>query len=429
MRLQISNARIIDPAQNIDCITNLYITRGRFAGIGDSAPEGFGTAEQEIDATGKWILPGLVDLCARLSEPGGNYQGNIATETKAAVAGGVTTICCPPDTAPVNDTQAVTELIQRRARQAATAFVLPIGALTQGLKGEMLSNMYSLKQAGCVAMSQANKPLQNALTLKNAMNYAASLDILVMNRCENESLKNKGVAHSGAVSSRLGLADIPASAELTDLARDLILVEETGVRAHFSQLSTARSVDLIREAKLRGLPVTCDVAIHQLLLTDYDVIGFNSTFHVTPPLRSHTDRDALVAGVKSGVIDAVVSDHAPLGRDYKLLPFGESKPGMSGIETLLPLILKMVEDGLLDLKTAIRSVTYNPAAVLSLKTGTLETGLSADFSIINPDSPWQLDKAKMVSAGKNTAFEGWHFSSQVEATYFQGRPVYRNISI
>lgn len=429
MRLQISNARIIDPAQNIDCITNLYITRGRFAGIGDTAPEGFGTAEQEIDATGKWILPGLVDLCARLSEPGGNYEGNIATETKAAVSGGVTTICCPPDTAPVNDTQAVTELIQRRARQAATAFVLPIGALTQGLKGEMLSNMYSLKQAGCVAMSQANKPLQNALTLKNAMNYAASLDILVMNRCENESLKNKGVAHSGAVSSRLGLADIPASAELTDLARDLILVEETGVRAHFSQLSTARSVDLIREAKLRGLPVTCDVAIHQLLLTDFDVIGFNSTFHVTPPLRSHTDRDALVAGVQSGVIDAVVSDHAPLGRDYKLLPFGESKPGMSGIETLLPLILKMVEDGLLDLKTAIRSVTANPASVLSLKSGTLESGLSADFSIINPDSPWILNKKQMVSAGKNTAFDGWHFGSQIEATYFQGRPVYRNPSL
>ena len=426
MRLQINNARIIDPAQNLDCVSNLYISRGRFAGIGETAPEGFGTADQEIDATGKWILPGLVDLCARLSEPGGNFQGNIATETKAAVAGGVTTICCPPDTAPVNDTQAVTELIQRRARQAATAFVLPIGALTQGLKGERLSNMHSLKQAGCVAMSQANQPLQNALTLKNAMNYAASLDILIMNRCENQSLKNNGVAHSGAVSSRLGLADIPASAETTDLARDLVLVEETGVRAHFSQLSTARSVDMIADAKKRGLPVTCDVAIHQLLLTDYDVIGFNSTFHVTPPLRSHADRDALIAGVKYGVIDAIVSDHAPLGRDDKLLPFGESKPGMSGLETLLPLVLKMVDDGTLDLITAIRAVTFNPAEVLGIHTGSLETSLSADFSIINPDAPWQLNKADMVSAGKNTAFDGWHFNAQIEATYFQGRPVYRN---
>ncbi len=424
MRLQINNARIIDPSQNLDKITSLYIARGKFAGTGNNAPEGF-FPDQEIDASGKWILPGLVDLATRLGEPGNKYQGSIRTETQAAVAGGITTICCLPDTQPVNDTQAVTELIQRRARQAATAFVLPIGALTQGLKGERLSNMASLKQAGCIAMSQADLPIQNPLTLKNAMNYAASQDILLMIRCEDILLKNNGVAHSGTISSRLGLSDIPASAETTALARDLLLVEETGVRAHFSKLSTARSVDMIEEAKKHKLPVTCDVAIHQLILTEYDVVGFGSQFHVSPPFRSHADRDALIAGIKSGVIDAIVSDHTPLGRDDKLLPFGESSPGVSGLETLLPLLLKLAEENTLDLATAIKCVTKNPANILNVKTGSLTEKHSADFSIINPNEDWQLTDNNLISEGKYTPFTGWHFSTKIETTYFQGRSVFR----
>jgi len=424
MRLQINQARILDPSQKIDQVTNLYIARGRFIHIGDTAPDGF-TANQEIDASGKWLLPGLVDLSVRLSEPGSQYQGNIASETKAAAAGGITTICCQPDTTPVNDTQAVTELIQRRARQAATAFVLPIGALTQGLKQERLSNMASLKKAGCVAMSQANAPIQNALTLKNAMNYAASHQILVMTRCENQSLKNNGVVHSGAISSRLGLADIPSSAETTALARDLVLVEETGVQAHFSQISTARSVEMIAEAKQRGLPVTCDVAIHQLILTEYDIVGFNAAFHVSPPFRTHADRDALIAGINAGTIDAIVSDHTPLGRDDKLLPFGESAPGISGLETLLPLLLKLVEEKQLDLTRALQCVTQNPAQILGVQTGSLEANQSADFCLINPDTDWQLIPEEMISAGTYTPFSGWHFQHQIESTYFQGRPVFK----
>ncbi len=424
MRLQINHARIIDPAQNIDEITNLYITRGKFAGVGNNAPEGF-APDQEIDATDKWIVPGLVDLSARLGEPGNQFKGCIESETKAAVSGGVTTICCLPDTSPVNDTQAVTELIQRRARQASTAFVLPIGALTQGLKGKHLSNMASLKQAGCVAMSQADQPIQNALTLKNAMSYAASQDILLMIRSEDTLLKNSGVAHSGVISARLGLLDIPASAETTALARDLILVEETGVRAHFSKLSTSRSVEMIADAKQRGLPVTCDVAIHQLILTEYDVVGFDSQFHVSPPFRSHADRDALITGVNSGVIDVIVSDHTPLGRDDKLLPFGESSPGVSGIETLLPLILKLVEDGILNIATAIKCVTENPANILNVNIGSLTAKNSADFTIVNPNQDWQFNDKTIVSDGKYTPFTGWNFSTQVETTYFQGRPVFR----
>ncbi|MDX1347757.1 MAG: dihydroorotase [Thiomicrorhabdus chilensis] len=425
MRLVISNGRIIDPSQNLDKITNLYISRGRIAGIGDEAPEGF-TPDQELDASDKWILPGLVDLQARLGDPGSNYAGNIASETKAAVAGGITSLCCPPDTSPVNDSQAVTELIQRRARQAATAFVMPIGALTQELKGELLSGMYSLQQAGCVALSQANQPIQNALTLKNALEYAVSHDLVVILRCEDEKLKNKGVAHSGPVSSRLGLPAISPSAETSALARDLILVEEAGIRAHFSQLSCARSIEMIADAKKRGLPVTCDVAIHQLHLSEMDVMGFNSLFHVTPPLRSLQDKQALQMGLKTGVIDAVVSDHTPLEKDDKLLPFGESRPGISGLETLLPLLLKLVNENGLDLMTAVRSVTQNPAQILGRNIGSLEVSNSADLSIIDPDAHWTLESDRMLSEGKNTPFIGWEFSGVVEQTFFQGRPVYRN---
>ena len=428
MRHIIKNGRIIDPGQNIDKVTNLYLSRGRVVAIGDELPEGF-TADQEIDASGKWVLPGLVDLQARLGEPGSSYAGSIESETKAAVAGGITSICCPPDTAPVNDSQAVTELIQRRARQAATAFVMPIGALTQGLEGERLSNSYSLKQAGCIALSQANQPIQNSLTLKNALEYNVTIGLPIMLRCEDKQLKNSGVAHSGPVSSRLGLPEIPPATETAALARDLILVEESGVKAHFSQISCARSVELIAEAKKRGLPVTCDVAIHQLLLSEMDLLGFNSLFNVSPPLRSLQDQKALIAGVKSGVIDAIVSDHTPLEKDAKLLPFGESKPGISGFETLLALLLKLVENQALDLTTAIRCVTQAPANIIGCNTGSLLPGSSADLTIVNPEAIWTLEAKNMISEGKNTPFSGWEFVGQVEQTFFQGRPVYRNTQV
>lgn len=425
MRHIIKNGRVIDPSQNLDKVTNIYLSRGRVMAVADEAPEGF-TADQEIDATDKWVLPGLVDLQARLGEPGSQYAGNIASETKAAVAGGITSICCPPDTAPVNDSQAVTELLQRRARQAATAFVMPIGALTQGLDGERLSNSYSLKKTGCIALSQANRPVQNSLALKNALEYNSTMDIPIMLRSEDQQLKNGGVAHSGPVSSRLGLPEISPAAETAALARDLVLVEETGVKAHFSQIACARSVELIADAKKRGLPVTCDVAIHQLHLSEMDLLGFNSLFHVSPPLRSMNDKQALIMGVKMGVIDAIVSDHTPLEKDNKLLPFGESAPGISGLETLLALLLKLVHEGALDLMTAIRCVTQNPAKIIGCNTGSLIESASADLTIIDPEGVWTLNANNMISAGKNTPFSGWEFVGKVEQTFFQGRPVYRN---
>ncbi|WP_130536706.1 dihydroorotase [Thiomicrorhabdus indica] len=424
MRLAIENARVIDPSQQLDQVTNIYLSRGRIAGIGLQAPEGF-SADQTIDATGKWVLPGLVDLQARLGEPSSLYAGSIESETRAAVAGGITTLCYPPDTKPVNDSQAVTELIQRRARQAANAYVMPIGALTQNLDGELLSGIYSLIEGGCVAFAQANRPIQNALTLKNAFEYCSTLDTVVMLRGKDEKLTNNGVAHSGAVSSRLGLPPIPPSAETSMIARDLILVEESGVRAHFSQISCARSVELIADAKKRGLPVSCDVAIHQLHLTEMDLLDFNGLFHVDPPLRSHQDKEALLMGLKSGVIDAVVSDHSPLGRDEKLLPFGESQPGISGLESLLALLLKLVQEQGLDLMTAVASVTHNPSKILNIPTGTFQSNRPADLVIVDPEAIWTLSSKQMHSAGKNTPFSGWEFVGQVEQTIFQGRSVYK----
>lgn len=424
MRLAIENARVIDPSQQLDQITNVYLSRGRVAGIGPQPPEGF-SANQTLDATDKWIIPGLVDLQARLGEPGSLYAGSIESETKAAVAGGITTLCCAPDTKPVNDSQAVTELIQRRARQAATAYVMPIGALTQNLEGELLSNIYSLMEGGCVGFGQANRPVQNALTLKNALEYCSTLETVVMLRGKDQNLTNKGVAHSGAVSSRLGLPHIPPSAETAMIARDLILVEESGVKAHFSQISCARSVEMIADAKKRGLPVSCDVAIHQLHLTEMDLLDFNGLLHTDPPLRSHKDREALLMGLKTGVIDAVVSDHTPLHRDDKLLPFGESQPGISGLESLLALLLKLVQEQELDLMTAIASVTHNPSNILNTPTGTFQSDRLADLVIVDPQAIWTLSSQQMASAGKNTPFSGWEFVGQVEQTFFQGRSVFK----
>ena len=422
MNLVIKNIRIIDPSQQIDIVSNLYVSKGKILAISDNLHDF--NEQKVIDGTGKWLLPGIIDLQARLAEPGSYYEGSIASETKAAAAGGVTTICCPPDTNPINDSQAVTELIQRRARQAATAFVLPIGAITQGLKGKLLANMASLKKAGCIALSQANQPIQNSMVLKNAMAYAECNDILFMLRCEDKQLKNNGIAHGGAVSSRLGLPEISSSAETAALARDLILVEETGIRTHFSLISTAQSVDMIAVAKKRGLPVTCDVAIHQLYLTEYDVMEFDSLFNTTPPLRSKNDKDALRMGLKMGIIDAIVSDHTPLDRDDKLLPFCESKPGISGLETLLPLTLKLVDEGVLDLSQAIACLTQHPAKIINIKNGSLEAGSPADFSIYDPEDEWVLDRTKMISSGDNSAFDGWQFTGKVITTYFQGRPVF-----
>lgn len=422
MKLRIDNARLLDPANQLDLAGSLCVEGNRIIACGE-APADF-KPDEVLDAQGAWLFPGLIDLQARTGEPGNNACGTVASEAAAAAAGGITTFCVPPDTSPVADTPAVHELIRRRARQAGKAFVLPIGALTQELAGERLAPLLDLKQAGCIAVSQANTAIGNTLTLRNALEYATSHDILVILKPQDTDLANEGVAHDGPVASRLGLPAIPASAETTALAQLILLMEETGARVHVSGLSTARSVELIDQAKRKGLPISCDVAAHQLHLSEMDIMDFNPLFNVRPPLRSLDDQKALRQGLKYDIIDAVTSDHTPLDEDDKALPFPQAKPGISGLETLLNLTLRLVESGELDLLQALRKLSTLPAQILGIEGGSLAPNSRANFVLFDPDARWTVKGAELVSAGKNTPFEGWEFHGKVIGTWFQGKKVF-----
>ena len=422
MKLRIDNARLLDPATGLDTVGTLSTDGHRIIGCGEPV-EDF-TPDQVLDAQGQWLMPGLVDLQARAGEPGENDCGTIASEASAAAAGGITTFCIPPDTRPVADTPAVPELIRRRARQAAKAFVLPIGALTQGLAGERLSEMHALKQAGCVALSQANVPIGNLLILRNALEYAASHDLLLILKPMEAELSREGVAHEGAVATRLGLPGIPPSAETVAIAQTLMLMDETGARVHFSGLSTARSIMLIDEARCHGLQVSCDVAVHHLHLSENDLLDFNPLFHVHPPLRTMADQQALRQGLQYDRIDCITSDHTPRDKDDKALPFPQSKPGISGLETLLNLTLRLVEDGQLTLLQALDKLSSTPARILGIEGGTLQPGSRASFFLFDPERYWTVRPERLLSAGKNTPFSGWEFKGQVVRTWFQGREVF-----
>ena len=420
----IKNGRLFDPANQLDTIADIHINHGRIIAIG-AAPTDF-AATKTIDAAGLLVIPGLIDLSTRLGEPGLEHFTTIAREGRAAAAGGITSLCVMPDTDPVNDSFAVTELIQRRARQAGTAFVLPVGALTKSLKGEALSEMVAMHREGCIAFSQVNKPVTNTQTLFNAFDYAATHNLLVMMRPIDPYLGKDGVAHRGAISSALGLPDIPAATETLAVSRLLLLAEETGVRLHLSQLSTARAVDMLADAQARGLPVTADVAIHNLHLTEFDTADFASFMHVQPPLRSQRDRDALRAGVKAGIINAVCSDHTPLMHDDKLLPFPESVAGISGLESLLPLLLALVREHVLTLEQAITAVTHNPAKLLGINRGSLTVGAPADIALVDLNEDWLFNRHQLLSAGDNTPFHKWPFTGRVKTTLFQGQVTFQS---
>ena len=422
-RIHISGGRLIDPAHGRDEITDLYLANGRIASIGQ-APSGF-VAEQHIDASGQLICPGLIDLQARLREPGQKHKGTIASETAAAAASGITTLCCPPDTQPVIDSPAVAEQITHRATAAGLARVLPIGALTQGLAGEQLANMQALQQAGCVVVGNALRPVTNTLVQRRAMEYAATLGLPVFINAEDPWLAADGCIHEGPLSTRMGLSGIPECAEVVAVGRDLMLIEQTGVRAHFSQLSSARAVEMIAQAKARGLPVSADVSAHQLFLTEVDVSDFNSLCHVRPPLRSQRDRDALRAALADGVIDAICSDHQPHDRDAKLAPFAATEPGISALETLLPLALRLVEEGVLTLPRAIAALSSEPARILGIEAGQLGVGAVADLCLIDPALPWHVDARQLRSAGKNTPFDGWELRGRVTHTLLGGELVFQ----
>ena len=422
MKIRIKNGRVIDPASQFDARQDLYISHGKIVAIGEQ-PEGF-EADKTIDATGLIVSPGLVDLSARVREPGQEHTATILTETKAAAAGGVTTICVPPDTAPVIDNPTVVELIEDRAKKSGRSMVLTMGAMTQNLGNELLAEMARLKAAGCVGISNGLSPIKNSVILQRAMAYAATLDMTVFITASDPWLQSQGCVHEGAVSSRLGLGGIAESAETVALSRDLILIEQTGVRAHFHNLSTGKAVKLIREAQNRGLPVTADVSAHHLHLSEHDLGNYDALSHVLPPFRSIRDREQLQQGVRDGVISAISSHHQPLDIDDKLGPFAETKPGISGLETLLPLTMKLVEDDEVNLHTALAALTCNPADILGIDSGQIKVGAVADICLIDPDSEYECRPLNFISAGKNSPFEGWLFNHQVSHTLFHGRLVH-----
>lgn len=421
-RLRLSGGRVIDPANGIDAIGDVWIAEGRIAAVG-RAPDGF-RAEREIDVAGRVVCPGLVDLAAHLREPGEEHKATIASETAAAAAGGITTLCCPPDTDPVIDTPAVATLIQQRARAAGRAHVLPLGALTQGLNGERIAEMGALKAAGCVGVSNARQPITNTLVLRQAMEYAATHDLTVFLHPEDPWLRNRGCVHEGQVGTRLGLPGIPEAAETAAVACHLALIRQVGVRAHFARLSTAEAVRMVARARFDGLPVSADVSAHHLHLTELDLGYFDSQCHVHPPLRTERDRDSLRKGLAVGTLTAVCSDHQPHDDDAKRGPFAETAPGISGLETLLPLSLRLVHDGVLPLAELIARLTSQPARLLGLDAGTLGAGAAADVCVFDPEAYWELEPGRMRSCGRNTPFAGWQLKGRVTLTLLGGAVVF-----
>ncbi|MDH3354332.1 MAG: dihydroorotase [Chromatiales bacterium] len=424
MKIAIINGHLIDPANAIDGLHNLYIDSGIIVAVGE-APAGF-SADQTINAEGEIVSPGFIDLQARLREPGESHKGTIASETAAAIKGGVTTLCLPPDTLPIIDSTVVAEQVLHKANimGSARARVLPLGALTKGLEGEQLSTMDGLISAGCIALSNANRPIRNTLVQRRAFEYAASLNIMVRLQPEDAWLAEGGCVHEGEISSRLGLTGIPECAEVIAVSRDLLLIEQTGVKAHFGPLSSSRSIELIAEARERGLEVTADVAAHQLILTEIDVDPFNSLCHVRPPLRSQRGLDGLRAALADGLFTAICSDHQPHEADAKLAPFAETEAGISAIETLLPLTLKLVSEGVLSMSSAIAHLTSKPAQLLGLDQGNLAVGSVADITIFDPHKDWVVSEESLISHGKNSPFIGWEMQGAVSTTLLDGEIVY-----
>ncbi|MDH2246276.1 dihydroorotase [Pseudomonas sp. GD03855] len=423
MATRILGAQVIDPVSGRDEIADIFLQHGKIAAIGQ-APAGF-EAQQTIDAQGLIAAPGLVDLAVALREPGYSRKGSIASETLAAAAGGITSLCCPPQTRPVLDTAAVTELILDRARESGHAKVFPIGALTRNLAGEQLSELVALREAGCVAFGNGLSEFASNRNLRRALEYAATFDLTVIFHSQDSDLAEGGLAHEGAAASFLGLSGIPETAETVALARNLLLVERSGVRAHFAQLTSARGAELIAQAQARGLPVTADVAMYQLILTDEALHGFSSLYHVQPPLRSAADRDGLREAVKTGVITAISSHHQPHEADAKLAPFGETEPGISSADVLLPLALTLVEDGLLDLPTLLARLTSGPAAALALPAGKLQAGLPADVVLFDRNSSTLVGES-WYSKGRNCPFMGHCLPGSVRYTIVDGRISYQS---
>jgi len=418
--IHIRNATLIDPDAGTERVGDLFVADGR---IVEAATSG-ARPERVIDATGLCVCPGLVDLSARLREPGFEYKATLESEMQAAVAGGITSLVCPPDTDPPLDEPGLVEMLKFRARSLKQARVHPLGALTQGLKGERLTEMAELRDAGCVGFSQADAPVMDNRVLARALQYARTFDFCVWLRPEDASLARGGVAHDGEVATRLGLPAIPVSAEVVALSTALALAREVDARVHIARVSSAAGVELMRQAKREGLRVSCDVAAAHVHLSEMDIGFFESNCHLIPPLRSLRDRDALRSGLADGTIDVICSDHTPVDDDAKQLPFAEAEPGATGLELLLPLTLKWGQETKTSRPVALRKVTAEPLRILQLPGGTLRAGAPADLCVFDPGEWWKVEPAALHSQGKNTPFLGLELQGRTRYTLVGGQVVF-----
>jgi dihydroorotase len=428
MKILIKNGRVIDPASNLDAIGDVALAAGRIIAIANT-PTGF-APNKVIDANGCIVAPGLVDLAARLREPGHEHEGMLESEMAAAVAGGVTSLVCPPDTDPVLDEPGLVDMLKFRAEKLHQARVFPLGALTRGLQGEILTEMAELTESGCVGFSQAEVPLANTQVLQRALQYAATFGYAVWLRPQEIHL-GRGVAASGPLATRLGLSGVPVAAETIALHTIFELMRSTGARVHLCRISSAAGVALVRQAKEQGLAVSCDVSVNSLHLTDVDIGYFDSRMRLNPPLRQQRDRDALREGLADGTIDALVSDHTPVDEDAKTLPFAEAEPGATGLELLLGLALKWGQESGVGLTRALAVLTSEPARVLGAALGTLEAsagqlveGGVADVCIFDPQAAWAVTPSALRSQGKHTPFAGHELPGRVRWTVVGGQLAY-----
>ena len=422
MKLVIKNGRVVDPKNGVDAVTSVSIDAGKVVAVGP-IPVGF-RADREVEASGLIVCPGLVDLSARLREPGFEYKATLESEMAAAVAGGITSLVCLPDTDPVLDEPGLVEMLKHRARNLHQARVYPLGALTRGLKGEWLTEMAELRDAGCIAFGQSDMPLPSTRVLMQAMQYASTFGFSVWLRPQDVHLADGGVAHDGEIATRLGLPPISVCSETVALSNIILMARETGARVHLCRISSAEGTAMIRAARRQGLPITCDIAVNHIHLSEMDIGYFDSNCHLVPPLRALSDREGLRAGLLDGTIDAICSDHAPVDEDAKLLPFAEAEAGAVGLELLLPLVFKWATEMNIPLPTALAKITSEPARILSLNSAHLSTGALADLCIFDPEQYWTVAASELKSQGKNTPFLGMELQGKVKYTVVDGNIVH-----
>lgn len=421
--LAIINGRVIDPGNGIDEVRSVAVAGGRIVAVAKDLPPGF-SAERTIDATGLWVTPGLVDMHVHLREPGREDKETIATGTRAAAAGGFTDIVCMPNTSPVLDEESmIRHVIQRAARCACR--VHPVGSITKNLMGEKLSPVGEMVQAGAVAISDDGKPVASSGMMKNALNYSRSFGIPVLCHCEDLELSAGGHMNESEVSTRMGMRGIPAASEEICVARDVMLAEYTGARVHIQHVSTAGAVRIIREAKRRGVKVSCETCPHYFVLTDGDIGPYDTNKKMNPPLRTARDREAVAEGLADGTIDAIASDHAPHTLEDKGVEFDAAAFGVIGLETLIAAALThLVGRDILTPGGLIEKVVVNPRRILGIPGGTVEQGAPADIAVIDPGTPWTVDSSQFFSKARNSPFVGMEFTGCVRATILAGKVVY-----